>query len=301
MPYIPSCGKFVFLNCRLLDIKMNKITLGSIFTRFKWRISFTFSLVIIESLLDIFFPLLIGIAINDLLDNKLDGIYYLVGLGGVALIIGSARRFYDTRIYSTIYKKVTVELVQKEFNKDSSTSKISARSDLMTEFVDFLEESMPAVIDAIIGLIGIVIIIASLNLDVFWACMGLLVLVAIVYVVTGELNFRLNTGFNNQLEKQVQVIESKNIGLIGNHFKRLMKWNIHLSDLETVNYFVIWVGVIMLLAYTPVTVIESGVVKYGLVFAILMYVFDYIEKLVTMPLFIQQLIRLKEISVRFNS
>lgn len=279
---------------------MHNITLTSIFTRFKWRISFTFSLVVIESLLEILFPLLIGNAINDLLDNKLEGVYYLLGVGGVTLIVGSARRLYDTRIYSTIYEKIAVELVQKEFNKNSSTSKISARSDLMTEFVEFLENSMPAVIDAIIGLVGIVIIIASLNLNVFWACMGLLLLVTLVYVITGELNFRLNTGFNDRLEKQVQAIESKNIALIGNHFKRLMRWNIRLSDLETVNYFVIWIGVIVLLAYTPVTVIESGVVKYGLVFAILMYVFDYIEKLVTMPLFIQQLIRLREISVRFN-
>lgn len=280
---------------------MNNVTLSSIFSQFKWRISFTFSLVIIESLLDILFPLLIGVAINDLLDNELRGLYYLAGLGGATLIIGSARRFYDTRIYSSIYRKVAVDLVQKELNKGSSVSKISARSDLMTEFVDFLEESMPAVIGAIIGLVGVVIIIATLNLNVFFACMGLLVLVSVVYLVTGSLNFRLNKGFNDQLEKQVQAIESKNIGLIGKHFKRLMMWNIRLSDLETVNYFLIWIAVILLLAYTPLTIIESGVVKYGLVFAVLMYVFDYIEKLVTMPLFIQQLIRLKEISVRFDS
>lgn len=283
-----------------MEFTMQKITLTSIFTRFKWRISFTFSLVVIESLLEILFPLLIGNAINDLLDNKMEGVYYLLGVGGITLIVGSARRLYDTRIYSTIYEKFAVELVQREFNKNSSTSKISARSDLMTEFVEFLENSMPAVIDAIIGLAGIVIIIASLNLNVFWACMGLLLLVTLVYVITGELNFRLNTGFNDRLEKQVQAIESRNIALIGNHFKRLMRWNIRLSDLETANYFIIWVGVIALLAYTPVTVIESGVAKYGLVFAILMYVFDYIEKLVTMPLFIQQLIRLREISIRFN-
>jgi len=47
-------------------------------------------------------------------------------------------------------------------------------------------------------------------------------------------------------------------------------------------------------------VIEEGILTYGLVLSILMYVFDYIEKLTLMPLHIQQAIRLKEISQRFS-
>jgi len=78
-----------------------------------------------------------------------------------------------------------------------------------------------------------------------------------------------------------------------------MKWNIKLSDLETMNYFVIWAGVIAVFIYTPITVISAGVLSYGLVFSIIMYVFDYIGSIVSFPLFIQQAIRLKEISARF--
>ena len=79
-----------------------------------------------------------------------------------------------------------------------------------------------------------------------------------------------------------------------------MRWNIALSDLETINYFIIWCGVIALFIYTPMIVIEEGILTYGLVLSILMYVFDYIEKLTLMPLHIQQAIRLKEISQRFS-
>ncbi len=77
-----------------------------------------------------------------------------------------------------------------------------------------------------------------------------------------------------------------------------MKWNIRLSDLETFNYLIIWLGVIALFVYTPITVIDSGVINYGLILSVLLYVFEYIEIAVTFPLYIQQLIRLKEISNR---
>ena len=77
-----------------------------------------------------------------------------------------------------------------------------------------------------------------------------------------------------------------------------MRWNRQLSDLETVNYAVIWLGVIALLTYAPIQVIEPGQTEYGFAFATILYVFQYVEALVALPLFIQQVIRLREISSR---
>jgi ABC-type multidrug transport system fused ATPase/permease subunit len=277
---------------------MHDISLKSLIIRFKWRVLFTFLLVVIESLLDILYPLLIGLAINDLLDSKFNGVVHLAGLGVLSLIFGSARRFYDTRIYSGIYCQVAPEMVATEKEKGSSISKISARSNLLTEFVEFLENSMPEIIGGIVSLVGILAIISTLNLNVFFACIGLLVVMFVVYGLSGKMNYRLNANYNTQLEKQVEAIESNKSDIIKNHYSSLMKWNIKLSDLETINYFIIWISVIALFIYTPITVVEGGVLKYGLVFSIFMYVFDYTDKTVTFPLYVQQLIRLKEISNR---
>ncbi len=277
---------------------MQFISLKNLIIRFKWRISFTFSLVVLESLLHILYPLLIGYAINDLLEKEYRGIIHLAVLGSLSLIIGTARRFYDTRIYSGIYCHIAPEMVESEYQKDSSVSKISARSSLLTEFVEFLENSMPQVIGAIISLVGIVTIIASLNLKVFFACISLLVLIFTIYALTGKLNFNLNAKYNAQLETQVEALGSKDIDIVKTYFNTLMKWNIKLSDLETVNYLIIWIGVIALFIFTPITIISSGVLKYGLVFSALMYVFEYIDIVISCPLYIQQLIRLKEITNR---
>ena len=189
-------------------------------------------------------------------------------------------------------------MIQNETNKDASVSRISARTGLLTEFVEFLENSMPEMINALISVVGILAIIATLNIDVFFACLSILGLIVFIYTITGKFNYKLNTKYNNQLEKQVDVLTARDSIAIKSFYQELMRWNVKLSDLETINYFVIWVGVIAVFIYTPITVIGAGILSYGLVFSIIMYVFNYAGSIVSFPLFIQQVIRLKEISVR---
>jgi ABC-type multidrug transport system fused ATPase/permease subunit len=277
---------------------MTNFSINSLLLRFRWKILFTFALVTLEALTGILFPLLIGIAIDGLLEDSIDGVLYLSIAGVAALIVGSARRFYDTRIYSGIYCRITPEMIQNETNKDASVSRISARTGLLTEFVEFLENSMPEMINALISVVGILAIIATLNIDVFFACLSILGLIVFIYTITGKFNYKLNTKYNNQLEKQVDVLTARDSIAIKSFYQELMRWNVKLSDLETINYFVIWVGVIAVFIYTPITVIGAGILSYGLVFSIIMYVLNYAGSIVSFPLFIQQVIRLKEISAR---
>ena len=280
--------------------QQSSITLLNLVRLYKWRTSFALVLVIIESLLEILYPLLIGLAVNGLLDGSYLGVIQLAALGACSLLIGTARRFYDTRLYAKMYLRVAPTVVQQEFERGSSVSKVSARAGLLTEFVEFLEKSLPEVIAVAISLIGALSLIATLNCRVFVACLLLLALVVLTYAITGSFNYRLNRGYNDQLEQQVIVLEQGEHAKIGEHFKQLMHWNIKLSDLETVNYFVIWIGAIALFVYTPVTVVNSGVVNYGQIISILLYVFELIDKAVTFPLFIQQVIRLREITQRIT-
>lgn len=269
-------------------------------SRFRWRVSGTAALVLLEAVIELLFPLFIGIAINGLLHGNLAGVLALGGLGLGSLVIGSARRFFDTRAYTGIYRQVATEVVAYEQQKGSSTSTIAARTTLLNEFIEFLENSMPQIAKSAIGTAGMLVIIAAIDLSVFLSCLALLVLVVLTYWATGRLNFRLNRAYNDELEQQVETLATGNAGLIGRHFTTLMGWNRRLSDLETLNYGAIWLGVIALLVYAPIAVITPGDTDYGFAFAAIIYVFQYIESLATLPLFIQQLIRLKEISTRLT-
>ncbi|MEM7143259.1 MAG: ABC transporter six-transmembrane domain-containing protein [Actinomycetota bacterium] len=268
--------------------------------RFRWRVAATTTLVLLEAAIDLLIPLFIGIAINGLLDDDYAGLVALGGLGVGALVIGSARRFYDTRAYTGMYEILAAELVDRERERGSTTSTIAARTSLLNEFVEFLENSMPEIVMATIGTVGILAVIGGLNVNVFLACLGLLVLLVITYWASAGRNFALNRGYNDELERQVIVIEASDRDETRGHFRMLMRWNRRLSDLETFNYVVIWLGVIALLLYAPIEVIEPGETEYGFAFSTILYVFQYIEALVALPLYIQQAIRLREISERIT-
>ena len=56
---------------------MTNFSINSLLLRFRWKILFTFALVTLEALTGILFPLLIGIAIDGLLEDSIDGVLYL--------------------------------------------------------------------------------------------------------------------------------------------------------------------------------------------------------------------------------
>jgi len=277
------------------------ISLHSLFRRFWAKITFTWFLVIGEATLLLLFPLFIGYAIDDLLESSYRGLLALGGIGLLSLIVGACRRFYDTRIYSKIYATVSPELVEKEQQRDSSVSVISARTNLVNEFVEFFENYFPAIIHSFISLGGALIIIFFLKLNVFVACLIATFLIVMLYALTSKKTYTLNSGFNSELENQVKVLEEKDRDSILAHFRNVIKWNIRLSDLETANFSISWFILIGVLVYSIIAVIESGISSHGQILAILMYVFNYIESVIALPLFYQQIVRLQEISHRLDS
>ena len=279
---------------------MPEITLKTLVVRFKWPILLTNLWVFLESILGGLIPLFIGLAINDLLDQSLRGVIYLIVVSLSSVAVGSIRRVYDTRTYSRIYQIVAPEMVAKEQQKDSSVSKIIARTSLLAEIVQFLEWSVPAVVGAAVYLIATLVIIAGLNLNVFFASLLVLLLTFVVYVRTGKINFKLNENYNDQLEKEVNALETRDHGSIKTYYRTLMQWNVKLADLGTFNYLMVMLGTTALLVYTPIAVIKGGIDYYGLVFSAVLYVFEFIAALIALPDHIQQVIRLNEISSRLS-
>ena len=273
------------------------MSITSIIQQFKWRFSFTLFLVLAEAGLAILFPLVIGHAINGALAGTYEGALYLGGLGVLSLLIGAARRFFDSRFYARVFKKLGLEV---STNVKVSPSKKTARLNMLREVIEFLENSTPEIIGSIIGLAGTLIIVASLNAKIFFGCLVILVVVIIVYALTKNKTIRFNAAFNNETERQVDVVSKNEIPDLKNHLHNLMKWNIKLSDLETINFAVVWMAMMGFLVLSIIWAVGDGTTNYGKVFSLVMYVFQYIESVVTLPFFYQQWLRLKEISSRLS-
>ena len=282
------------------DANVDAVSLRRLFARFRWRITITWLLVVLEAILVVLFPLTVGIAVDRMLQDRYDGLSMLAALGLMAVMVGAIRRYYDTRIYARIYTAAVGQMVQRERSTNSAVSQIAARTRMASEMVEFLENSLPGIIDCVIGLSGALIMVWILQAKAFVACLAGTFVIVAIYALTRSTTFRLNRGLNDESEKEVDVLTNEQLPGVSAHYRRLMGWNIQMSDLETVTFSASWLVMIVVLLFSVAETIHSGETAQGKILAILMYVFAYIESVVAIPYFYQQFVRLQEISARLG-
>ena len=270
----------------------------SIFRENKVRLSITFVLILIEAGLALLFPLFIGYAIDDAISGQQAGLVQLGLLSLAALLIGLGRRVIDTRFYAKIYQTVGGRIIGRMEGYDCSTK--AARLGMVRELIEFFENSLPELINNIIGLIGVVIIIATLNLNIFYLSLGITFLIFLIYWMTSPKTIRLNQSANDVLEQEVKVLSQNNEASLDRHLQEVMKWNIKLSDLEAGNFSLSWLTLTSFLILALVIAVGDGILMYGALFALIMYVFQYMESVINLPLFYQNWLRLYEIKKRLE-
>ena len=263
--------------------------------RFAGRFALTLSLVVLEASGWILFPLVIGRAIDSVLAGSVRGLYDLATLGIVTMGIAVVRRLVDSRAYAGIYATLGEEMARTAGG--TSTSTRTARLGMLREVVEFFENSLPELLNSVLGLAGTMLIVATLNSPVFLACLAAAVATVTLYALTGRLTTRYNRGLNDEHERQVDAVHSGDPGRVGRHLRAMMRWNIRLSDLEAANFGVNWVFMIALLVFAVGASVRATA-EYGAVFAVVVYVFQFMESMMLLPFFYQEWLRLREISGR---
>ena len=269
--------------------------MGVFLRRFAGRFALTLTLVVLEAFGWTLFPLVIGRAIDSVLTDSVRGLYEFAGLGIAAMGIGIARRLIDSRAYARIYACLGEELVDHE--SENNTSSTTARLGMLREIVEFFENSLPGLITSVIGLVGTILILSLLNRPVFFGCLAVVGATAVLYALTGRLTTRYNKELNDEHERQVEAVESADAARVGRHLRDMMRWNIRLSDLEAANFGIVWLFMVGLLVFSINSAAGENV-EYGIVFAIVMYVFQFSESVTLLPFYYQQWLRLREISGR---
>ncbi len=272
--------------------------LTQIFKAFKWSFLLTSSLILLESAANLLFPLFIGYAIDDAIAGSYQGSMQLGILGVAILVVGASRRLFDSRFYSKVLLASGTTVISK-IEKELSSIK-TARLGMIREMIEFMENALPELVNNLIGLIGVVLIIATLNLKVFLGCLSASLVIGIIYMISSSTIFRFNKAYNDEIEKQVNIINTNSSQALSSHLHRMMKWNIKLSDLETLNFSISWMVLMVFLVLSIMVSVGDGIVQYGAIFALIMYVFQYMESIVSLPLYYQQWLRLQEIKARLR-
>ena len=169
--------------------RSDRPTLAGIWNRYRMKISGTLSLLALERLMGVAVPFVLGVAINDLIDGSLRGVWWLMGLELSTLAIGTVRRLYDSRVYARVYSDVAETTARRA---DLSVSRRAARMSLARELVDFFEWDMPELLAASIGILGALTMLIYMLPSVGGLSILVSLLVGVVFVLSRGRMFNLN-------------------------------------------------------------------------------------------------------------
>lgn len=272
-------------------------TIAGIWQSYRLRIMGTMSLITTERLLGVAVPFVLGVAINDLIAGNLRGIWWLVGLEAARLVIGVSRRLYDTRVYAGIYTDIADGTARKT---ETPVGRRAARLGLAKELVDFFEWELPELLAAMIGMTGSLVMLIYLLPPVGGLSVLVGALIAVVFAISRKRVFGLNKLLNNELERQLTMLESGGEIRRRRHLGRLARWRIHLSDLEAANFAIAELLLGALIIGAVVITVRGGL-SVGAVFAVLTYLINLADSLLVLPWTYQQSIRAQEIGGRIAS
>lgn len=276
----------------------DRISIGVLMRRFWGRITLTWGLTLVETALFAILPLMIGRSIDGLLNNNWTPFSHLMITLATLLVVATGRRIYDTRAYGTV--RVELGKVQAARGQSDPVSVVNARVAMGREMVDFLEDTAPASMTALVQVIVAVGILLSFHSYLAISAGGGLVLMLIIYAVFSRRFFRLNGQLNEVVEQQVKTLEGRDPKAIAKYFLGLRREEVRLSDTESIVYGAIFAVLLFMLAYNLWFAATQLGSSPGQIFSVVAYSQEFLQAAVQLPFALQSLTRLSEITDRIN-
>ncbi len=274
---------------------MNNFNFRSIFTLAPWRISITWFGVALENALIAILPLLIGFAIDGLLAGRFIELLMMLGVFSSIIVLATIRRIYDTRVYTKLRLEFG-KLVDIAHSKQHVSTR-NARLEMSRELIDFLEKDLPEFFTAMIQIVIAVIILFGFYVYLSLSALIAAMLILIIYRLFHKSFYRLNKKLNTQKEQQIVRLERR---MLSRHLHILRILEIRLSDHEAWLFALVLLLLMLFLACN--LWISAGLpdMTAGKIFAILSYTWEFIESILILPMMLQNLSRLTEITERLN-
>ena len=181
-------------------------SLGAIARANPLKLAGTFSLVALENILLVVYPLFAGFAIDAIVKGQWlqASSYALIVL--LFWLIGALRRAVDTRTFTHIYAALAVPVILTQRQQQERQSTIVARVTLAREFVDFFEKHIPILATSLISIVGAAVMLMVIEFWVGIACMGVLLLFGLLLPGFSRKNQLLHERLNDRLEHEVKLV-----------------------------------------------------------------------------------------------
>lgn len=271
----------------------------AILSQYRGKLALTWCLLAVENFLMALIPLFVGYSIDDLLNGSFQQVWLLAGILILLVAVAVLRRIYDTRVFGD----VKIDLSRKVDHRlqEHSVSIRNARLTMSREIVEFLENDIPLLFTAIIQIAVAISILFSFDGALGVAAIVTLLIMLMIYALIHRRFLKLNGLLNTQLEKQVSLLTINKPTEVLRHFRELRKSEVKLSDTEAVIYGLIFLLLFGFVIANLVSATHISVITAGAIFSIVTYSLEFVESAITLPLTLQQLTRVGEITNRLNN
>ena len=258
----------------------------------------TFSLVGLDNLLLLVYPVFGGWAINAVMEGN---VWQAMLYGVVILlmwIIGAARRAADTRTFTQIYTEIAVPVVLEQRKREVPHSAITARVALSREFVSFFEEHLPIAATSLVSIFGACMMLLILE---FWVGVLAVAILALFLwllprfaAISENLYFRLN----NRLERDNHLIRDGNERQLYRHYGWVAKLRVLISNREALGYLSIGIAMSVLFGFAFIHMTLKGYGSAGHIYSVSTYLWMFAMSLDDVPRLVEQYANLKDIGQR---
>ena len=275
------------------------INITNIIANHIWSVMTNFLLLTIEVALMALVPLFIGFTIDGLLNGSNEQLFILMSVLVALVFVSVVRRYSDTRAYGDIRVEVQTEVVNR--NKGLATSVLNARLEMARELVDFLEENVAEILNAVVQFCVSLLVLYFFNPVLALAAFVAALVMIMIYGLFHNSFYVLNRTYNEQTERQVKILDSRTPTKLKVHFKRLMGLEIRLSDREALLYGGVFIVLLTMVVFNLWFSTTTGTISAGTIFSIVSYSWEFVEAAIVLPVTLQSLTRLSEITHRINS
>ncbi|HDO1310821.1 ABC transporter six-transmembrane domain-containing protein [Aeromonas veronii] len=276
-------------------------SLGAIARANPLKLAGTFSLVALENILLVVYPLFAGFAIDAIVKGQWwqASSYALIVL--LFWLIGALRRAVDTRTFTHIYAALAVPVILTQRQQQEGQSTIVARVTLAREFVDFFEKHIPILATSLISIVGAAVMLMVIEFWVGIACMGVLLLFGLLLPGFSRKNQLLHERLNDRLEHEVKLVTHAQSASLSRHYRALAWLRIGISDREALAFLAVGISASLLFLLAITMLMAQPQVSAGHVYAVMTYLWNFVTSLDEGPGLADQLARLRDIGRRVNT
>lgn len=198
-------------------------------------------------------------------------------------LLNTARYVIDTRVFGAVNVDLMSRVAREQFAANCTDSQAQTRINLASKMTHFFESTVPWIIGCSVSFLGGLWALYALNSAVFWATCVFLVPVAIRGFVLAKRLIPENIKYYDESEKNMDVIKSRDLGQITQHYQELLKINIRISNLHAYSFSVMNILQVTLVAVILYFLGVSPGVTAGAVYAVYAYVLKVTNNVDALP------------------